>query len=336
MKYVTRFALSTLILACPVDAFETPCYPGTSAYFAGPAEAAKLLGQSDVYTRKLTPYDLHVRLATDQDVTEADYLKLASTQLLKWSNEDIDAIAKILDEHRRLLQNFQLPLPNRITFAKSTCKEEGGASYCRGNTIVLAESMLKSMEPNTLKHLILHEMFHICSRQSEAWRKHMYAVIGFQPCNKLTLPKSLQQRLLTNPDAHRNDYYIEVMDGDEQVAAVPLLIGKGPKYDPKRKGGLFNAFDFRLVVIEKVDGGWQLAKTDDGKMRLIKPTENKAFLNQIGRNTNYIINPEEILADTFPMTILETRPQSPMMLARFLEALLMPPQPNVKDKADNP
>ena len=56
--------------------------------------------------------------------------------------------------------------------------------------------------------------------------------------------------------------------------------------------------------------------------KLIGPQESSGFLEQVGRNTQYIIHPEEILADNFALLILkEQNIPSPQVLQRMVRVL---------------
>jgi hypothetical protein len=60
----------------------------------------------------------------------------------------------------------------------------------------------------------------------------------------------------------------------------------------------------------------------NGKPLLLAPEEADGFMEQIGRNTGYIIHPDEVLADNF-VIMVQGRKQvpSPETLARIRAAL---------------
>ena len=105
--------------------------------------------------------------------------------------------------------------------------------------------------------------------------------------------------MITNPDAPRNDHFLTVSIDDEQVMAVPILYSKTEKYDPTRRGGIFQYLRFRLMIVRPDDKGLMHAKLMDGAPRLVEPNDVTGFFEQVGRNTTYIIHPEEILAEHF-------------------------------------
>jgi hypothetical protein len=78
--------------------------------------------------------------------------------------------------------------------------------------------------------------------------------------------------------------------GGRQVAAVPILVSTSEKYDPSRGGEFFNYLQLKFLVP---------GKTGADKGELIDPSYISGFFEQVGHNTEYIIHPEEILADNF-------------------------------------
>jgi hypothetical protein len=65
----------------------------------------------------------------------------------------------------------------------------------------------------------------------------------------------------------------------------------------------FRYLVFRLMVVKKVAESW-VPMLEDGKPRLLEPSEVDDFHRKIGRNTKYIIHPEEVLADNFVLLMM--------------------------------
>ena len=71
-------------------------------------------------------------------------------------------------------------------------------------------------------------------------------------------------------------------------------------------GGAIGAifFLFRLLVVERRGDRWQPVLVN-GEPVVINPRQEQEFLDKIGKNTNYIIHPDEILADNFVRLVME-------------------------------
>ena len=62
--------------------------------------------------------------------------------------------------------------------------------------------------------------------------------------------------------------------------------------------------------------------------RLVEVKQVTGFYEQVGRNTQYIIHPEEILADNFADLVLQDRPvPSPEILKKMQDVLTPKPAP---------
>jgi hypothetical protein len=203
-------------------------------------------------------------------------------------------------------------------FIKTNGKEEGNAAYTRGNGIVVPESKLRQ-NTDVIVRLLSHELFHVLSRHHPALKESLYKVIGFEKCPEVVLPKSWMR--ITNPDAPVNDHWIAVKRDGEEVRMVPVLLASAPAYDVKRGGEFFNYLTFKLMVLEK-DTRIGAAGREPA---LLDVQEVTGFFEQIGQNTQYIIHPEEILAENFALIVSEAKDvRSPEILnkmkARLREA----------------
>jgi hypothetical protein len=146
------------------------------------------------------------------------------------------------------------------------------------------------------------------TRKNPQMLDSLYSIIGFKPCNEIEFPPALAPRKLTNPDAPKNDHYIQVSIGEKKVCAVPILYSKTTKYDMKAGGEFFAYLKFQLLLVEKTADGGKFSAVYNGQNPLLaEPADVQGFIEQVGKNTGYIIHPEEILADNFMMLVLEIK-----------------------------
>lgn len=276
----------------------------TEIRFADGAEAQAAITRRDDFTKSLSRFDLQSRLKTQGEATTDDLLKLYAENVTAWPREDIDKVTKGLEALRERLTDFHIPHPKTILLIRTTGKEESGAAYCRGPAIVLPENMLRQ-RPEGLLRLLAHELFHVLSTQNPELRRELYAIIGFQMCNPISLPSTLREHVITNPDAPQLDAYIELTLADGQkVAATPVLLASPAQFDPEAGKSMFEYLQFKLLQVEKKDDRWE-AVLKDGQPVLIEPRGLKSYADQIGKNTGYVIHPDEILADNFALMIIQ-------------------------------
>lgn len=105
---------------------------------------------------------------------------------------------------------------------------------------------------------------------------------------------------------------------------VPILFAKQEHYDVKRGGEFFNYLVFKFLVVEEHEGQWK-ATYHDGKPILLDIEKVSGFFEQTGKNTDYIIHPEEILAENFKLLVNDKRDvPSPDILQKIENVLIIP------------
>lgn len=257
-------------------------------------EAKQLMGAEDSYIRNRSQFDIASRLQNPQGTAE-ELNAYAMQELREWNDEEkkvIQAITENLNDSIRKYQ-YHLPLPKEIMLVKSTLKDEGGAGgYTRSNWIALTDVLISHMNKDGQKHLLLHELFHILTRNSLDFKKEMYQTIGFTVLDEeLEYPKDLWDVRISNPDVGRYDSYATFMvDGKPQKCAMFLYANR-----PYTTGSFFQYMHIGFIPYD--DDMKPIQK--DGKTVIYSIEQISDFDEKVGRNTRYIINPEEILADNF-------------------------------------
>jgi hypothetical protein len=274
--------------------------------FASAEEGREILTTSDAFSASLSRFDLQCRLTTAKEVMLADWKKMVAESVRPWEHAEIDAVSRSLARLAKRLEKYRLPLPPVIRLVRTTGEEESEAAYTRGAAIVLPNKVMKYPD-GQLDRLLLHELFHLVSRQDGALRAKLYRIIGFEVCEPIELPAAFAPRRITNPDAPLIDCTIQLKAADGRtVTAAPVLYSRDKQYDARRGESLFRSLVFRLMVVERRGGRWEPVLTR-GEPTVIDPTKEKSFLEQVGENTNYVIHPDEILADNFVRMVMEDK-----------------------------
>ena len=269
---------------------------GCAVRFASVEEGAEILGRKDEFIQRLSAFDRAARMKTDRSISEAEFLKFAKGNVLTWNESEKAKIEAAIASIRPALDALSLSLPKIVNLVKTTGAEEGRSFYTRDTAIVMPEKETDEADSSLLKKTIAHELFHILSRGNPALREKLYESIGFTKCSEVEFPSELRSRKITNPDAPRNDHAIQIRVGGEEVRAVPILFSNVAKYDVNRGGEFFNYLQMSFLQIPRMSSAQPV---------LAAPEEVSGFFEQIGRNTEYVIHPEEILADNFAFLILD-------------------------------
>lgn len=295
------------------------------ASIASVDEGKEVLMTRDEFIERLSPFDRAARLKVERTVDEPEYLEFVGANVVAWEAEEKRRVRDLVAEIRDSLLAFDLPLPPMVLMIKTTGREEGAAAYTRGSAIVLPESDLEA-PAERIQRKICHELFHILSRHNPALRERLYGAIGFEKCDELELPAPLNARRITNPDAPRNDHCIRVEVDGTRHWAIPVLYSRTETYDADRGGEFFDYLEFQLLLVDRAEGSSAVAplRRDNGPW-LVGVQDVRGFFEQVGRNTGYIIHPEEILADNFAMIMMgDTDAPSPEVLQR-VESILRNP-----------
>jgi hypothetical protein len=295
---------------------------GTEVLFADREQGAVILGADDAFVAAMSPFDRSARLQTESDVPKEEFLRFAALQVLPFTGAEQAKLEQVVGSIQGRLAALKLnpPLPASILVIKTTGKEEGGAPYCRDNAVVLPAAVLEA-PADALEDIFIHELFHILSRNNPELRSQLYAILGFVPCTEVSLPPEIAGRKITNPDAFGNDYYVEVSLKGRRTAVIPVLLSSSAKYDVRRGGSFFRYMVLKLLAVEQKDGQW-IPQLVDGKPVLADVSEAPEYLEKVGRNTGYVIHPEEVLADNFRLLVKGVAPvPTPAIPAKMKELL---------------
>jgi len=300
-----------LLLLLTMLSASKPCFGderlmmATSLHFADVEPGRERVATRDAFLKSLSRFDRQVRLQTDGEATEESLIEFLRGEVIQWEDAARQRLVDSINRIRPKLEPFQLPLPESIILVAMSGKEESQAAYTRGTAIFLPRDRIAKLGTDALDRLLLHELFHVLSRHAPALRRDLYRLVGFEVCEPITLPPSLVDLKLTNPDAPLIDCHIQLTEGDRTYHAAPILYSSSDTYDAATKPTLFKYLTFRLMQVEQHEGRWR-PMVEDGKPILIEPASSKSFSEQIGANTKYIIHPDEILADNFVHLVMQT------------------------------
>jgi hypothetical protein len=298
---------------------------GITISFASVAEGKRILTNRDDFVERMSPFDRAARMKTDKEVSENQFLEFVGQNVLEWNDAEKQKINSAFQGIQKVLEAMALPFPEMMLIIKTTGKEEGGAAYTRANAIVLPQDFLKAPVARIQK-TIAHELFHIMSRANPGLRERLYAAIGFAKCDEIEFPPEMKSRKITNPDAPKNDHCIRVKVAGKEQWAIPILFSSAEKYALDRGGEFFNYLQFQLLLVERPNDGPKVTPMVDGpKPMLVGIQQVSGFFEQVGKNTEYIIHPEEILADNFALLVLGQRNLPSPEVAEKIQA-------NLKDR----
>lgn len=129
----------------------------------------------------------------------------------------------------------------------------------------------------------------------------MYALINFNILpREVTFPQELKERIITNPDVIRHDSYASFTINGKQTDCTMIVYTDQP-YSGGEMGEYIN---IGLVAVDK-DNGKAIEK--EGKAVIFSVDDAIDFYDKVGRNTDYTLDPEEILAENFSYIFADTQ-----------------------------
>ena len=288
-------------------------------HFTTQEQGKSRLAKRDLYIKGMSPFERAAKIKKSGPISTEDYIEFIQEQVLEWSDADRKKLLKIIQVAKPKLALYSKHFPRKIYLIKTTGNDEGGAPYTRGTSIILPRRSV-DQSASGLERLLYHELFHILSRSNPSLRDELYTIIGYKKCGAVSLPKPMMPRRISNPDAPVVEHCIRISKEDQPFWCAPVLFSRTPKYDPNVGDTFFRYLEFRLMAIDRKSAK---AILKDGQPILFKPDEVEEFFEQIGRNTNYIIHPEETLANNFVHLMSEKKSLANPEIPKKIKKLLM-------------
>lgn len=260
----------------------------------------KLISTEDSYLENFSKFDLESR-CHKHNATLEDFISLCRSSVKDFTGEEIDSLTEIFFEVDNELKRRGMVLPaiEEINFVRTSGAEENNTpAYTRGNTIYLCDGAF--INEGFLEHLIVHELFHILTRNCLEFKKQMYSVIGFKVEDRtFEYPESIAGNFVSNPDTPNQLCYARFTIGFHSYGVVPMCY---THFDWDESSSFFE----RLVpYFFAIDNNKNFIRKEDGQLLKFNLHQaSDAYLEHIGRNTGYIIHPEEALAENFCYAVL--------------------------------
>lgn len=222
----------------------------------------------------------------------ASYRTSLSDAVVGFSSSDIKRLQSILQPLFDTVE-YRFPgfWPDTLQLVQIRPTHLGeGVYYTRNRAIMLPSSDVDAAKASDLGTILLHELFHLYSRRNREQRDQLYTLVGFERLDRpLRFPKKVASRLLLNPDAVAANWGLQL----DSTLTLPLIY-QDSMADPERTAYLRA---FRSTYFELTDSGdfWQVRAPQKNW------STTAAFQAKTGGNTDYIIHPEEILADNFSL-----------------------------------
>lgn len=266
-------------------------------HFASKNEGRELLLSNKEYFKKFNQNDLDYKMQK-KGATMDEYLSYAGDQVMDFTDEEKKMIADHFTKMEAVLKenDYTLPPTDEIVLIKTTLEEEKGAdAYTHGTQIYISAASLEGVlsgdeEYNGyLDYIYWHELFHCLTRCNPDFRAAMYKLIHFTVADKdFELPPSVYEYHISNPDVeHFNSYATFHIDGKDIDCFTDFVT---LKHFEKKGDSFFDSYTTALVPV-------------DGSDIYYTPEQADNFYEVFGKNSGYVIDPEECMADNFSFAL---------------------------------
>lgn len=292
------------------------------------ASKAVLIDNTNQIFSRLTKIDMCIQMKGNckEDESKESILKRYKAYLQEdvtnFTEEEINWLGGLWAEAVNLCNGLNKNiLPNNVNLIKSKGTYYGGdAFYTRENCIVIPSERIAMRESHAMLSVLLHEIFHLYSRAQPDKQAALYNIIGFQnigDSRDLIIDSPLKERILSNPDGPNFAYSIDLTSSKGGIKVIPIISSTLPKF-VQEKGQFFDYLYFDLFEVkQQANGKWKVLSNDNGQA-MVPDDAMPSFFDQIKYNTQYIIHPDEVLADNF--MILALSKKDPTSLDDFDEA----------------
>jgi hypothetical protein len=288
--------------------------------FASGAIAKNYLKTEDIFLQNLSAFDKSARLNTSREINNSEFIYFISEQVRDWAKDEEEKISNIMRQISAALSGYNMAFPEEIIFVKTTGLEEGNAAYCRGSNIIVLPVDYVNLSADRLYNTILHELFHIYSRNNANIQEALYEILSFKKSGELKLPDEIFRWKITDPDAAVNEYYFLSEISGNEYQLMPVLLSSS-NYDERKGGDLFDYLGLYFIAV--VDNGYNMVPlVENNRYLMFTLRQVTNYIQLVGSNTDYIIHPEEILATNFVFLINKTGNLPNMEIIEKMEAIL--------------
>lgn len=307
MKASLRFAPLLILLLIARCSAQVSIDGATTFSLATVEQGRAVLGADDLYIQNQTAWERGARMQISAEESAKDFLAFETQNVLPWTAADRRKLIPILESLVQPLSPYASLYPKNVLFVKTSGREEYGAAYTRSNAIMLKADIVSNTRPALLRQIVAHESFHVLSRYQPELRDRLYAAIGFEKCAPLIWPAAFERRRVTNPDAPVYEHAISIRWNGEPRQAMLTDLARDESFESEAGDEGLRFSQDRLLIVEPApDGKHTQVVMKDGVPLAINPASAEGLFEKIGRNTAYMIHPEEIVADNYSLLIVRS------------------------------
>jgi hypothetical protein len=314
------FVSAFLAMSCrntPKEVERKPLSPYQSLSILTKAEAADAIVADTIekFFDLVNPLEMSIQMKrnypenTNREVILADYKQFLRNDVDSFTTPEAEKMTRILREACLLYNKIEpKAFPYQLKLIKTHAKHYGqGVYYTRQNAIIIPEQDLK-LPDDQLLQTMLHEIAHIYTRLNPKKQAELFNLLGFKrpKVTNLVISDSLYKRVFYNPDgidlAWTTDFTI---DGGKNAQVIALIYSKVNAYQPDLHD-FMNHMGWGYFETQATDKGLEILTIGQRQQSTLNMRDLPIlFLKKF--NTNYVIHPNEIIADNIKLLVLSQK-----------------------------
>jgi hypothetical protein len=253
-------------------------------------------------------------------VTLDAFARWQADNVRPWSADQRERWRRALATLAPRLNELGLALPPLLLLVRSSGLESAQTPHTRANAIVLPDHA--DLQGFSDAELLAHELFHVLSRAQPALATRLYALLGFEPVGELRWPAAWGALRIADPDAPHLRHAIRLRVGGVERWLMPVVVAARERADFAKGETIEHLMDTRLLEVEPgAPNEATQATLQHGQPVWHTLQQVPEYLQRIGGNTDYVLHPEETMADNFMLLVSRRTVPNPALLQR-VDALL--------------
>lgn len=297
----------------------------TTIRFADVDAGRAVVGAADAWIDRTSGWQRAVLMgrtsAPDLDTFRA--FQAASVQ--PWTPESRERWRRALEAIAPAFNRLHVPLPREVLLIRTDGRESAEQPHTRAHAVVLPAQFNQQQFSDA--EVLAHELFHVVSRHQPELANRLYDLIGYDRVGELEWPAAWLPLRIANQDAPFDHHLMRVRIGGREATVMPVVLTSSTRLPPANGDTLLELMQPRLL--EVIPGAHTQATKPvmhNGQPVWHDPEATPDFLAHLGGNTDYVLHPDETIADNFMFLVSGRKVKNPRLLQR-IEAVLQANRP---------
>ena len=298
---------------------------GSIVRFADVDAARAVLGANDDWVQRTGGWQRAVLMGRNAapDIEAFRAWQAAAAQ--PWPAEARQRWQRALEAIAPAFNRLKVPLPREVLLIHTSGAESANQPHTRGNAVVLPAQF--NQQSFSDAEVLAHELFHVVSRHQPELANRLYDLIGYDRVGELQWPTGWLALRIANQDAPFDHHLMRVKIQGRETTVMPVLVTSSDKLPPADGDTLLELMQPRLLEVEPGAGSQSTRPVlRGGKPVWHDPETTPDFLARLGGNTDYVLHPDETIADNFMFLVSGRAVKNPQLLKR-IEAVLQANRP---------